>query len=526
MELDWLKNMQDWLISKKRYWGLALPIWECSCGHFEVVGSKEELRKKAISGWEKFSGHTPHRPWIDEIRIRCSSCGGVASRIPDVGNPWLDAGIVPFSTLEYRTSKVYWREWFPADFITECFPGQFKNWFYSLLVMSTVLENTNPFRAIFGYALVRDEKGEEMHKSKGNAIWFDEAAEKMGVDVMRWMYVTQNPEINLNFGYHKADETRRKFHLMLWNVYNFFITYANVDKFRVKEQENKRVEKNILDRWIISRFNQLIQVVTDSLDKYDAFTPSHAIEDFVIDLSTWYVRRSRDRVSPTVPDGDDKNACYSTLYEVLVTLCKLLAPFTPFLAEEIYQNLTGGESVHLADWPISKPRLIDDQLLWEMVQLREMVERAHAIRKKHHLKVRQPLSRLVIIGEEKREKPLWYAYEELIKGELNVKKIEYKPYQEVCDKKGKLPGYSEDDPRHFFLDLKVTPKLKAEGEARELVRQIQELRKKAGCKLDQKVKVYGPKWPREEYLLEYIKRETLATALLPGKELKIATLND
>ncbi|MGB9637495.1 MAG: class I tRNA ligase family protein, partial [Microgenomates group bacterium] len=212
-ELDWLEHMSDWLISKKRYWGLALPIWECTeCGNFEVIGSKEELEKKAVEGFEEFAGHTPHRPWVDKVKIKCSKCGKIVSRVPDVGNPWLDAGIVPYSTLidpktkkvSYLTDKKYWQEWFPADFITECFPGQFKNWFYSILAMSTVLEGKSPFKVLLGHALVRDEKGEEMHKTKGNAIWFDEAAEKMGVDVMRWMYVRQNPELNLNFGYHLA----------------------------------------------------------------------------------------------------------------------------------------------------------------------------------------------------------------------------------------------------------------------------------------------------------------------------------
>ncbi|MCJ7829691.1 class I tRNA ligase family protein, partial [Patescibacteria group bacterium] len=251
-ELDWLKNMEDWLISKKRYWGLALPIWECSCGSFEVVGSREELKEKAVEGWDKFEGKTPHRPWVDEVKIICSTCGKLAFRIKDVGNPWLDAGIVPFSTLKYQSDKKYWTKWFPADFITESLPGQFKNWFYSLIAMSTVLENTNSFKTVLGHGMVLGENGQAMHKSMGNALEFNEGADKIGVDVMRWMFTSQDPEQNLLFGYHQADETRRRFHLMLWNIYNFFVSYANINKFRVKEQESKRVEKNILDRWIIS----------------------------------------------------------------------------------------------------------------------------------------------------------------------------------------------------------------------------------------------------------------------------------
>ncbi|MCH2312272.1 MAG: class I tRNA ligase family protein, partial [SAR202 cluster bacterium] len=187
-ELDWLKNMDDWMVSKKRYWGLALPIYKCECGNFDVIGSEKELKQRAVSGWSKFDGKTPHRPWIDFVEIECSLCGKQISRIKDVGNPWLDAGIVPFSTLGYRNDRDNWKEWFPADWISESFPGQFRNWFYSLLTMSTVLENIEPTKAIFSYALMRDEKGAEMHKSKGNAIWFEDAAEKMGVDAMRWLY--------------------------------------------------------------------------------------------------------------------------------------------------------------------------------------------------------------------------------------------------------------------------------------------------------------------------------------------------
>ena len=210
-ELDWLRNMDDWMISKKRYWGLALPIFKCECGHFDVIGSETELAERAVEGMEQLEGHSPHRPWIDAVRIECGKCGQRVARIKDVGNPWLDAGIVPFSTLGYRHDRDYWREWFPGDLITESFPGQFRNWFYSLLTMSTVLEGAEPTRAIHSYALMRDEKGAEMHKSKGNAIWFEDAAERMGADAMRWVYCLHNPATNLNFGFGVADEARRRF---------------------------------------------------------------------------------------------------------------------------------------------------------------------------------------------------------------------------------------------------------------------------------------------------------------------------
>ena len=201
-ELDWLRNMGDWMISKKRYYGLALPIWECTeCDGWEIIGSKEELRERAVSGWDDFEGHSPHRPWIDAVEIACASCGGTARRTTDVGNPWLDAGIVALATLKWNSDRDYWREWYPADWVSESFPGQFRNWFYALLTESTVMTGEAPFRNLFAYALLLDEHGEEMHKSKGNSIPFDEAAERIGADVMRWMYASANPSVNLRFGY-------------------------------------------------------------------------------------------------------------------------------------------------------------------------------------------------------------------------------------------------------------------------------------------------------------------------------------
>jgi isoleucyl-tRNA synthetase len=327
-ELDWLKNMHDWLISKKRYWGLALPSWECrKCGNVEVIGGKKELREKAVKGWDSFENHSPHRPWVDEIKIKCSKCKNEVLRIPDVGNPWLDAGIVPFSTMP--------KDWFPADFITESFPGQFKNWFYSLIAMSTALKNTNPFKTVLGFASVRDEKGEEMHKSKGNAIEFNEAAQKIGADVMRWMYVTQNPEVNLNFGYGPASETKRRFYLILWNCYKFFIDYANLSNWDCKLKSGKL---SVLDKWILGCLTKLALLVNERLEKYDAVVASQAIDEFIIkDFSTWYIRRSRERVSLSA-EKEDRNTGFAVMYGVLVTISKLLAPFTPFIAEEIYRN--------------------------------------------------------------------------------------------------------------------------------------------------------------------------------------------
>ncbi len=269
-ELDWLRNMHDWMISKKRYWGLALPIYDCSaCGTVEVIGGRDELQQRAVEGWERFEGHTPHRPWVDAVRIACPSCGAPVERIKDVGNPWLDAGIVPYSTLHYREDPEYWAKWFPADFITESFPGQFRNWFYSMLAMSTVLRREEPFKSIFGYAMLFAEDGRQMHKSWGNAIDFDEAADRMGVDVMRWMFAKARPEDNILFGWHAADEARREL-LILWNVYAFFITYARLAGWTPSDGAPPIEGRPVLDRWILSRAAGTVAAVEERLREFDA----------------------------------------------------------------------------------------------------------------------------------------------------------------------------------------------------------------------------------------------------------------
>lgn len=369
LELDWLKNMGDWMISKKRYWGLALPIWEChSCRHFEVMGSKEELKERAVAGWDEFDGHSPHKPWVDSVRIHCGKCGKATSRVPDVGNPWLDAGIVAYSTMEYFRDREYWKAWFPADLILESLPGQFRNWFYSLLAMSTVLEKQAPCRTIFGHGQVLAEDGREMHKSLGTAIWFDEAAETMGADVMRWMYFTSKPEPDMRFGHHLAEDVKRRFLLPLWNVYCFFVTYANLDQWVPKKSEP---EFSTLDIWILSKLQILVEDVSTHLENFDPLEATIQLEQFVDALSKWYVRRSRRRFWKSEIDAD-KNSAYTTLYTVLVTLIKLLAPFLPFLTEEISQNLirsvdpNAKPSVHHCDWPVSDKSMVNDDLVAAM----------------------------------------------------------------------------------------------------------------------------------------------------------------
>ena len=421
-ELDWLKNMHDWMISKKRYWGLALPIYKCDCGHFEVIGSETELEARAVEGWEEFEGHSPHRPWIDAVKVRCPECGATVSRIRDVGNPWLDAGIVPFSTLGYRRDRDYWREWFPADWISESFPGQFRNWFYSLLCMSTALENTEPFRSIFSYALMRDEKGEEMHKSKDNAIRFEEAAERMGVDAMRWLFARQNPAVNLNFGFGTADEVRRRFLIPLWNVYSFFVTYANIDGYDPRTAAPPLDARAELDRWVISELHSLVADVTAALDSYQPDVACHAVERFVGYLSNWYVRRSRRRFWKSDTD-EDKLGAYATLYECLVTLTRLVAPIMPFMTEEMYQNLVvsvegGFESVHLDDYPVPDPSKIDQRLSEATRLAMRLSSLGRAARSKAGIKVRQPLQRALVNLQGLPEEVVSQVREE-----LNVKEV-------------------------------------------------------------------------------------------------------
>ncbi|MFQ5575402.1 MAG: isoleucine--tRNA ligase [Anaerolineae bacterium] len=433
-ELDWLRNMHDWMISKKRYWGLALPIWECdseTCTHFEVIGGEEELQQRAMTGFNRLKGHTPHRPYIDAVKIKCPACGSTMSRTKDVGNPWLDAGIVSFSTLQYRANPNYWRQWYPADLVTESFPGQFRNWFYSLLVMATVLDSSNPFKYNFSYATLFAEDGRAMHKSWGNSIEFNEAADKMGVDVMRWMYCNHKPETNLLFGYNRADEVRRQFLLPLWNAYNFFVTYARLDGWEAGEQASKEAgeQGNVLDVWVTARLNQVIGRVNHTLQAYDSMAATMTLETFLNDLTNWYIRRSRRRFWKSERDADKNNA-YATLYHVLTTLAKLLAPITPFVSEVMHQNLVRSvnpaapESVHHCDYPQAGPPAGDEPLLEQMALVRQVCSLGLSARSGANLKVRQPLSKVLIhLGREKGE--LGDEYRAIVLDELNVKAFEF-----------------------------------------------------------------------------------------------------
>lgn len=588
-ELDWLRNMHDWMISKKRYWGLALPIWECeNCGHFDVIGSRDELEERAIEGWDEFKDHTPHRPYIDAVKIACSNCGNKTSRIKDVGNPWLDAGIVSFSTMGYKTDHAYWKEWFPGDFITESFPGQFRNWFYALLTMAAVLENKPAAKTILGYATLLAETGDAMHKSAGNMIEFNEAADTIGADVMRWMYCNQRYETDMLFGYHLADETRRRFMIPLWNVYVFFVTYANLDKWRPDETRKTKDERSELDRWVLARLEQVVTQVTAAMDDYYVYKATKPIEEFLDDLSNWYVRRSRRRFWKSEADAD-KQAAYATLYQVLTTLCKLLAPFVPFVTEVMYQNLVRSVdsdaplSVHHGDWVKSDGANSNPALLADMDAARRVVALGHAVRAENNFKVRQPLSRaLVVAPSDQRERLLRMSA--LVTDELNVKAVElvaneadlvtykllpdnrllgpkfgakfpqvraalaaFDPQVAVATlRSGKnlllrVDGQKVElapnevlitpQPKSGFavkaegeyvvaLDTNVTPELRVEGLAREFVRHVQDLRKRAGFDIADRIVTY---YAASENLAkavktfaDYIKGETLSVDLVFG----------
>jgi len=579
-ELDWLRNMHDWMISKKRYWGLALPIWYCDeCQRTEVIGGRDELAQRAVEGFAEFDGHSPHRPYIDAVKIACGGCGKPISRIADVGNPWLDAGIVPFSTLHYRSDPDYWRRWFPADFIVESFPGQYRNWFYSLLVMSTVLEYLPPFRTVLGHGTVRGEDGTAMHKSAGNSIDFNDAAERAGADVMRWIFCLQNPAANVNFGWKTTDETRRRL-LKLWDSYKFFVLYAVAEQWR-PDGSNVRPEhsRTELDRWLRSRLNTLVATVRERLDDFDAMNASRAVEGFFDDLSNWYIRRSRSRF--WAPGSQADPAALTTLHEALVTVTRLLAPFMPFLAEELYQNLVRSidtqapTSVHHCEYPAVDDALRDPELERVMDLTRLVAGLGNTARKGAGVRSRQPLPALVVAGGSTfRELPEWASA--LIQDELNVKRVDYVEHvgeavRQRAEANPKLlgPKYGKDYPRirsalqegRFsvdggrvlvegfvleaaevtislelapgvaaaadrgvvaVLDTSLSPELEAEGYARELVRLIQDARKQAGFDVSDRI---GARYAASDCVsdaiarhADYICRETLALRLERGIE--------
>lgn len=571
---DWLNNMGDWCISRKRYWGLPLPFFLChDCSQYTFVGSRQELEELALTGLDQL--RELHRPWIDFVKIRCPGCGGFAARIAEVGDAWLDAGIVPFSTLGYLANRPSWEEWFPADFVVEM-REQIRLWFYSLLFMSVTLEGVAPYRNVMVYEKMNDEQGRPMHKSLGNAIWLDEAVERMGADVMRWLFSSHNPQLSLNFGYGPADEVRRRL-LTLWNVYSFYVTYANIDHFDPTDHVLPLRHRSPLDRWTVSRLHQTIKAAMEAMEAYDLAGATRALEGFVEDLSNWYVRRSRRRYWKAGEDTD-KIAAYLTLHEALATLARLMAPLVPFLAEAVYQNLVRSvdaaapESVHHCPWPVADEGAIDRGLLDSMEVALRLVTLGRAARNQSGIKVRQPLAALRVVAPSAREETLVMPVLDQVQDELNVKAVLFvhdpkelvrrvvKPRREILGPKygrefphllralqeGRyrlledgaveaaghrlepeevevstvpLPGLAAVEGEGYVvaLETEITPELRAEGLARELAHRIQTMRREAGFEVEDQILTSYEAGPELATVIKahkpYLMEETLSTRL-------------
>ena len=438
---DWLRNMGDWNISRRRYYGLPLPFYPCECGHLNVIGSKAELETRALGGLDQLE--ELRRPWIDEVPIACEQCGVEVRRIPEVGDVWLDAGIVPFSTLGWKNPEyvpegyatgaargltkahlhdhAYWEQWFPADWVSEM-REQIRLWFYSQHFMSVALTGRAPYRRVLGYEKMLDESGREMHKSWGNAIEAGDAFERMGADVMRWQYCAQPPNQNLLFGFGPGREIQRKL-LTLWNSVKFFVDYANVEAFQPEWDDlPKPSALRPLDRWLIDRTHALVRDATVAYESYLTVDVIRAYEEFVDDLSNWYIRRSRRRFW----DGD-RVALY-VLWWAFVQSLRVVAPVMPFLTEHLWQILVrdvGGKpppSVHLAGWP--EAPLPNQNLLAEVAEVRRVVGLGHQVRAASRLKLRQPLRRLVVDGA-----PLAREHADELREELRVKEVEFGPVE-------------------------------------------------------------------------------------------------
>ncbi len=468
---DWLDNMENWNISRKRYWGLPLMFFECKCGNLEVIGSLKELGEKAVN--KKSVDELPelHRPWIDKIKIRCSKCKEEVERIKEVGDCWLDAGIVPFSTLRYFEDKKYWKEWFPVDLVLEM-KAQIRLWFYSQLFMSVTLENKNPYKNVVTHEDVRDEKGRPMHKSLGNAIWFDEAAEKMGSDVMRWIYTTQPPTDSLRFGYTIASEMYKTLNI-LFNIANYVKTYCEASGFKPKKIGNL----SLADKWIVSKLETLKQDVTTCLENFKYYSATKDLENFLLyDFSRWYIHIIRSKVKPGA-DSQEKATILNTLYTVTLELLKLLAPFVPFVTESLYQDFfrkfEKTESIHLTDWPKQNKKLIDKKIEEDVKIADKIIEASLAARNLSKLKLRWPIQEVVVVSKDKKINSSVKDVKEILLTMCNTKSIK------VLDKepKGEFLGV-EFDYGKVLVPTKLDEKLLEEALVRELIREVQELRKR------------------------------------------------
>ena len=432
---DWLRNNVDWALSRERYWGTPLPIWRCEQGHTTVVGSVEELEEKAV-------GTVPddlHRPYVDDVKVSCGECGEEAKRVPEVLDAWFDSGSMPFAQDHYPLeNEEHFENHFPADYICEAV-DQTRGWFYSLLAVSTLLFGKSSYKTCLVLGHILDSEGKKMSKSRGNVVNPWEIFDRQGADALRWaLYTATSPGNPRRFSEEQVDEAVRKYLLTLWNTYSFFVTYARIDGFDPKRDYVAPEERSLMDRWVLSELQLTTRAVTEKLDAYDVTAAGRAIGEFVDELSNWYVRRSRRRFWKG-EDDTDKKAAHSTLYECLSTVAKLTAPFTPFVAESLYQNLVRGaddeapDSVHLAEWPVLDDSLVNQDLSSKMAIARRVVVLGRAARNAAATKTRQPLREVVVVpadGDEEFRSGL-ESMKEIVLDELNVKGLRFGAAEDV-----------------------------------------------------------------------------------------------
>ena len=552
---DWLENVQDWGISRNRYWGTPLNIWQCECGHMHSIGSRQELFE--MSGDERAKTVELHRPYIDELTMKCPECGGTMHRVPEVIDCWFDSGAMPFAQHHYPfENQELFKQQFPANFISEAV-DQTRGWFYSLLAESTLLFNKAPYKNVIVLGHVQDENGQKMSKSKGNAVDPFDALNKYGADAIRWyFYINSAPWLPNRFHGKAVVEGQRKFMSTLWNTYAFFVLYADIDNFDPTKYELNYDQLPVMDKWLLSRLNTTVQAVDNDLANYKIPEAARALQEFVDEMSNWYVRRSRERFWAKGMEQDKINA-YMTLYHALVTIAKTAAPMIPFMTEDIYQNLVRSvdkdapESIHLCDFPTVNEAWIDKDLEADMKELLEIVVLGRACRNTANIKNRQPIGTMYV----KAEKKMSEFYTDIIADELNVKEVKFaddvesfisysfKPQlRTVGPKYGKLLGgirqaltdingtaamnelrtngvlkldingndvelteedllietaqtegyVSESDGEtSVVLDTNLTPELIEEGFVREIISKIQTMRKEAGFEVMDKIVVYA-----------------------------------